>query len=65
MAGTPGDSQVTCHLNSVHAFGFLVEDGDLATIALHMIRVRGLDTVRVTKVKEHATDADVDSGRGG
>ena len=28
-----------------------------------MIRARGLDTVRVTKVKGHATDADVDSGR--
>ena len=41
----------------------VVKDGDLAAIALHMMRARGLDTVRVTKVKEHATDADVDSGR--
>ena len=28
-----------------------------------MIQARGLDTVRVTKVKGHATDADVDQGR--
>ena len=30
-----------------------------------MIPARGLDTVRVTKVEGHATDADVDSGRVG
>ena len=32
----------------------LVKDGDLAAVALHMIGARGLDTVRITKVKGHA-----------
>ena len=41
----------------------LVKDGDLAVVALHMIWARELDTVQVAKVKGHATDADVDSGR--
>ena len=41
----------------------LVKDGDLAALTLHMIGARGLDTVRVTKVKGHATHADVHSGR--
>ena len=36
---------------------------DLVAIAQCMIRARGKDAVRVTKVKEHATDADVDQGR--
>ena len=41
----------------------LGDDGDLAAIALYMIRARRQDTVRVTKVKGRATDADVDLGR--
>ena len=41
----------------------MVKDGDLAAIALYMIWARGQDTVRVTKVKGHATDADVEHGR--
>ena len=41
----------------------LVKDGDLIALAQHMIRTRGRDTVRVTKVKRHAEDADVQQGR--
>ena len=41
----------------------LVKDGDLVALALYMIRARRQDTVRVTKVKGHATDADVEQGR--
>ena len=41
----------------------LVNDGDLVAIAMDMIQARGRDTVRVTKVKEHTTDADVEQGR--
>ena len=42
---------------------FLVKDGDLVALAQYMIRTRGRETVRVTKVKGHATDADVEQGR--
>ena len=41
----------------------LVKDGDLVSLVQHMIRVRGVDTVRVTKDKARATDADVEQGR--
>ena len=42
----------------------LVKDGDLVALAQYMIRTRGRERVRVTKVKGHATDADVEQGRG-
>ena len=57
------------HLNVARSLGCssrplpLVKDGDLIALAQYMIRTRGRDTVRVTKVKGHAVDADVDSGR--
>ena len=41
----------------------LVKDGDLVAPVQYMIRSRGRETVRVTKVKGHAEDADVQSGR--
>ena len=41
----------------------LVKDGDLVALAQYMICTRGRGTVRVTKVKGHATDADVEQGR--
>ena len=41
----------------------LVKDGDLVALAQYMIRTRGRETVRITKVKGHATDADVEQGR--
>ena len=42
----------------------LVKDGDLVALVQYMIRSRGRDTVRVTKVKGHAKDADdVQHGR--
>ena len=41
----------------------LVKDGDLIALVLYMIHTRGRDTVRVTKVKGHAEDADVQQGR--
>ena len=41
----------------------LVKDGDLIALAQYMIRTRGRDTVRVTKVKVHAEDVDVQQGR--
>ena len=41
----------------------LVKDGDLIALARYMIRTRGRDTVRVTKVKGHAEDVDVQQGR--
>ena len=41
----------------------LVKDGDLIALARYMIRTRGRDTVRVTKVTGHATDTDVEQGR--
>ena len=41
----------------------LVKDGDLVALARYMIRTRGRDTVRVTKVKGHAEDVDVHQGR--
>ena len=37
--------------------------GNLVALAQYMIRTRGRETVRVTEVKGHATDADVDQGR--
>ena len=40
-----------------------VKDGDLIALARHMIRARGRETVRVTKVKGHAEDVDVQQGR--
>ena len=39
----------------------LVEDGDLVALVQYMIRTRGRETVRVTKVKGYAEDADVRS----
>ena len=41
----------------------LIKDGDLVALVQNMIRTRGRETVRVTKVKGHAEDADVQSGR--
>ena len=41
----------------------LATDGDLIALAQYMIRTRGRDTVRVTKVKGHAEDVDVQQGR--
>ena len=40
----------------------LVKDGDLVALVQYMIRTRGRDTVRVTKVKGHAHDDDVQHG---
>ena len=40
-----------------------VKDGDLIALARCMIRARGRETVRVTKVKGHAEDVDVQQGR--
>ena len=37
----------------------LIKDGDLVALVQYMIRTRGRDTVRVTKVKGHAKDDDV------
>ena len=41
----------------------LVKDCDLIALAQYMIRTRGRETVRVTKVKGHAEDVDVQQGR--
>ena len=41
----------------------MVKDGDLVALVQYMIRTRGRDTVRVTKVKGHAKDDDVQHGR--
>ena len=41
----------------------LVEDGDLIALVQYTIRTRGRETVRVTKVKVHAEDVDVQQGR--
>ena len=41
----------------------LVKDGDLVALVQYMIRTRGRDTVRVTKVKGHTKDDDVQHGR--
>ena len=41
----------------------LVKDGDLIALAQYMIRIRGRETVRVTKVKGHAEDVDVQQGQ--
>ena len=41
-----------------------VKDGDLIALAQYMIRTRGRKTVRVSKVKGHAEDVDVQQGRG-
>ena len=40
-----------------------VNDGDLIALARYMVRIRGRETVRVTKVKGHAEDVDVQQGR--
>ena len=39
------------------------KDGNLVALVQYMIRSRGRDTVRVTKVKGHAEDVDVQQGR--
>ena len=41
----------------------LVKDGDLVALARYMIRTRGRETVRITEVKGHAEDSDVQQGR--
>ena len=41
----------------------LVKDGDLVALVQEKIRARGRDTVRITKVKGHANDDDVQHGR--
>ena len=40
----------------------LVNDGDLVALVQYMIRTRCRETVRVTKVKGHARDDDVQHG---
>ena len=40
----------------------VIKDGDLVAIAQYMIRTRGRVTLKVTKVKGHATDSDVEQG---
>ena len=40
----------------------MVKDGDLVALVQYMLRSRGRETVRVTKVKGHAEDADIQSG---
>ena len=40
----------------------LIKDGDLVALVQYMIRTRGRDTVRVTKVKGHANDNEVRHG---
>ena len=40
-----------------------VKDCDLVALVQYMIRSRGRETVRVTKVKGHAEDVDVQQGR--
>ena len=40
----------------------LVKTGDLVALVRYMICTRGRDTVRVTKFKGHATDADIAQG---
>ena len=40
-----------------------VKDGDLIALAQYMIRTRGRETVRVTKVKGYAVDVDVQPGQ--
>ena len=42
-----------------------VKDGDLVVVIQHVIRARRQDTVRVTKVKGHATETDVQQGKVG
>ena len=41
----------------------LIKDGDLVALVQYMIRTRGRETVRVTEVKGHAEDVDVQQGR--
>ena len=41
----------------------LIKDGDLVALVQFLIRTRGRDTVRVTKVKGHPKDDDVHLGR--
>ena len=41
----------------------LVKDGDFIALAQYMIRTQGRETVRVTEVKGHAEDVDVQQGR--
>ena len=41
----------------------LVKDGDLIALVQYMIRIRGRETFRVTKVKGHAEVIDVQQGR--
>ena len=41
----------------------LVKDGDLLALVQYMIGTRGRETIRVTEVKGHAEDLDVQQGR--
>ena len=41
----------------------LVKDGDSVALVQYMIRSRGRETVRVTQVKGHAENVDVQQGR--
>ena len=43
----------------------LVKDGDLNAIVQHMILAWGPNTAKVTKVKGHETETDVEQGGGG
>ena len=40
----------------------LIKDGDLLAAIHYVMRLRGNDTVKVSKVKGHATQAMVDKG---
>ena len=42
---------------------FVVDDGDLLLLLEHMLHRRGLDTVRISKVKGHADDGMVLHGQ--
>ena len=41
----------------------LVKDGDLVALVQYMIQAWGRNTVKVTRVKGHASDEDVEHGR--
>ena len=60
VAGTTGRLlDKDCLAKPLH----LVKDGDLVALVQYMIRTRGRETVRVTKVKGHAEGVDVQQGR--
>ena len=60
VAGTVG--RLLDHGSLIKPLPF-VKDGDLVALVQYMIRTRRRETVRVTKVKGHAEDSDVQHGR--